>query len=147
MTAASGGTVSTILYSDNYGGIWTVKADGSGLREVSTVTTGDVTYAPDGIHYAYLTDGSISQLWTASTAGGTSHHLTAAGNNVFSAVWSPNGKWIAYMRPVRQRLRHLPDPVRRRDTATPHVRGSAPLWRIPAGVVAGQHDDRVHPLG
>ena len=99
-TVASGGTVSTILYSDNYDGIWTVKADGSGLREVNTVATGDVTYAPDGIHYAYLTDGSISQLWTASTAGGPSHHLTAAGNNVMAAVWSPNGKWIAYLRAV-----------------------------------------------
>ena len=92
---ATAAPVQKIVYADVNGGIWIVKADGSGLHEVSTVTAGSVSFSPDGKTVAYTTgDGG---LWTVPVTGGAPRHINVGSSFVDDVAWSPNGKWLAYI--------------------------------------------------
>jgi dipeptidyl aminopeptidase/acylaminoacyl peptidase len=57
-----------------------------GTQVVVSVTRSDAT-----------TDRSFTALWTIPTAGGPSKQLTSGDNNDLSPIWSPDGKYIAFV--------------------------------------------------
>ena len=57
-----------------------------GATSVVAVTRSDVA-----------TDRSFTTLWAISTTGGASKQLTSGDNNDLSPMWSPDGRWIAFI--------------------------------------------------
>jgi hypothetical protein len=53
------GTVTRIIFADQDGGIWMVKADASGLHEVNTAPAHSASFAPAGVRYAYTAAGAV----------------------------------------------------------------------------------------
>ena len=86
-------------------GIYAIHPDGTGMRtvweqqrEFAPWPTSDPDYSPDGSKIIFSTPypGNDSQIYVIPAAGGTPTRLT---NNTFAdtdAVWSPDGKKIAF---------------------------------------------------
>jgi hypothetical protein len=75
------------------GGTWIMAADGSERRWTSRGS--EPSFAPDGLHYAYVRSrGGVRRIWRARIDGGDKHHLRAGR----SPLWSPGGRTIAYYR-------------------------------------------------
>jgi dipeptidyl aminopeptidase/acylaminoacyl peptidase len=87
--------VQKIVYADLNGGIWIVKANGSGLHEVSTITADSVAFSPNGNTVAYTT--GFGGLWTVPATGGAPRHIAVGNSFIDDVAWSPNGKWLAYV--------------------------------------------------
>ena len=85
--------VQKIVYADYNGGIWIVKADGTGLHEISPITARSVSFSPNGKTVAYATAAGV---WTVPVTGGAPRRITVANPSVDQVAWSPNGKWLAY---------------------------------------------------
>lgn len=85
-------------------GIYSVKPDGSGLREVvdrfcygnSCVSPRTPAWSPDGSKIAL---GSYEGIWLISSDGSGVTRLTD-GRGEFAPSWSPDGDWIAFHRDV-----------------------------------------------
>jgi Tol biopolymer transport system component len=83
---------------------WVMRSDGRGARRVSArVGNGDqdVDWAPDGRRL--VIGGSTARgplsLFVKDVRGGPRRHLRASGNG-YAPKWSPDGRWIAFMRPT-----------------------------------------------
>src|SRR5579875_1779493 len=73
--------------------------------------------SPDGQRVAYVVTTIDerkheyrSAIWMISTAGGEARRLTSEPANASNPVWSPDGRWLAFIseragRPVERRLR------------------------------------------
>ena len=66
-------------------------------------TVSDPQWSPDGTHITYTTrptpkadDGSLSDVWIMTIAGGAKKKLEGLAGSSDLARWSPDGKWIAY---------------------------------------------------
>ena len=81
--------------------IWTMKADGTDKRQITTGGIGDVmpAWSPDGQTIAFVRVGSgTSGIWLVNAAGGSERglSLTAGMGLQQSPAWSPDGKLIAF---------------------------------------------------
>ena len=86
-------------------GIWTIDADGSGLRQLAS-TEGDVlapVWSPDGKRIAFSqAKGGDSSIDLIGSEGGAEQQLTTGDGHDFFANWSPDGKRIAFARYDRE---------------------------------------------
>ncbi|MFE4976550.1 hypothetical protein ACFRAR_31175 [Kitasatospora sp. NPDC056651] len=100
--------------------LWTVGADGRGLRQVTDVPGEhtDPSWSPDGRYLVFssnLGDLPNAQLFVVSADGGPPVRVTRDDTAYDGAPsWSPDGKWIAF------------------ESAPGGEANPAALWRIPA---------------
>jgi Tol biopolymer transport system component len=82
--------------------IWTVHADGSGLRQITHAGHAEKPkWSPDGTMLLFVaknTRTGRSQLWVVD-ADGTEARKLSGTSNVIAADWSPDGHRIALVRP------------------------------------------------
>ena len=85
--------------------LWTVSPNGGPTRQVSR-NTSDIasafTWSPDGRRIAHVMDNSVC---VTDVASGVTRRLTARTEDIFAprpeaCVFSPDGKLVAYLRPV-----------------------------------------------
>jgi Tol biopolymer transport system component len=93
------------FYSNRSGkyDLWTIKPDGSGLRQITEATEGrgfgDFSWSPDGSRMAYASfeGGSyifgLDRPWKEQTPQALPPFSDQEGSNFDS--WSPDGKWLA----------------------------------------------------
>jgi Tol biopolymer transport system component len=119
-------------------GLYVGGTDGSGIRRIASVTFGTAphkyvdrdfpSWSPDGSRIAYITAASSKapeELSVVGASGGDARPVTNAPANVDSAVWSPDGRWLAYtswpngrdMEPARPADLYVADGA----TLTPHL--------------------------
>jgi Tol biopolymer transport system component len=120
----------SLLYS-SYSGTWLTSADGSERRRTSGGW--DASFAPDGLHYAYVhyaymrSRGRRWRIWRTRIDGGDNRYLRAGR----SPLWSPDGRTIAY---YPERMRRA---VRRKGVwimnarTGERLRRVAPRWMTP----------------
>ena len=82
--------------------LWNIEKKEAKRLTEGDFTTSDPQWSPDGARVTYTTrptpkadDGSLSDIWMLTIAGGEKKKLTQTGSND-SARWSPDGKWLAY---------------------------------------------------
>jgi Tol biopolymer transport system component/uncharacterized protein YjdB len=90
------------IHSDAAGttaGIWTMRADGSDKRRLTTTLTGfdaTPTWAPDGERIAFIRYyAGDADIAIVSEAGGEPVRLPLAGHQ-WTPAWSPDGRFIAF---------------------------------------------------
>lgn len=78
--------------------IWTIGADGAGLRKLlDAVRAGGPSYSPDGSRLAFQAQAdSLRQVFVAGADGSGVRRVTSAPGNNWNPQWSPSGEWIAY---------------------------------------------------
>jgi TolB protein len=82
-------------------GIWTMRADGSHLRRVTTRAHDVVpTWSPDGRHIAFTRNDPVHgdpEIYVVDATGGHERNVTNSHSTAdLMPAWSPDGKWIAY---------------------------------------------------
>jgi len=81
--------------------LYRMNADGTNPRLLGNPDTFDVQPAvsPDGTKVAFLrlnADGVFGTLWVRDITSGDERQLVAAGVDVETPSWSPDGRWIMY---------------------------------------------------
>jgi TolB protein len=97
--APDGERVAVVLADDGNSQIYTVRADGSRLRQVTKGRAIHVspTWSPDGERLAYVSDRTGSpQIYVSNGDGTNARRLTYNGDYNTNPSWSPDGLWIAY---------------------------------------------------
>lgn len=114
-----GGLTGRIAF-DNHDEVWTINADGTGLKQLtdSPANDFDPSWSPDGTLIAFRSErNGEPEIWLMDIDGTDQRRLTAG----FSPAWSPDGSLIAFagpagsnggltlIRPDGTGLRQLPD--------------------------------------
>jgi Tol biopolymer transport system component len=92
----------TILFEstkDGKFGLFTIKADGTGLRKLSSGNANDeqARWSPDGLTIVFISDeGGSSQIYIMNADGSGRRRLTDAREFAFLPEFSPSGKQIAF---------------------------------------------------
>jgi TolB protein len=78
--------------------LWTMNADGTGLRRLTREASDDTApaWSPDGRRVAFSRSGSI----TVIDSNGSGEHPITRGQTDTNPVWSPDGKRIAFQRAI-----------------------------------------------
>jgi len=89
------------------GDLFSVRADGSGLRRLTSGTTLDTAplIAPNGKYVVFerrTAIGAPSDLYSVSTLGGSAKQLTNSTDDEHEASFSPDGKAVIYVRSVAE---------------------------------------------
>ena len=91
--------VREIGYAGTVSSIWTMRADGSDKRMITSTLTGfdaAPTWSPDGQRIAFIRHYDIDgDITIVSAAGGETTRLAIPGQQ-FGPAWSPDGDFIAY---------------------------------------------------
>lgn len=109
-------------------------------------------FSPDGPFLAYSHDGvSRSTICVRPVGGGAERLLTPGEHSDFEPVWSPDGRWIAFLRQQeRGRLLILVvstgAPPEERRVAEVAARGAIDWTADGKGILAGDRDDASSPL-
>jgi dipeptidyl aminopeptidase/acylaminoacyl peptidase len=94
--------------------LWIAPADGSAPPRPLTTTAGTTKdtrprWSPDGGTILFQSDRSgSSQLWTVPAGGGLPTRLTEISTGAEDAVWSPDGRRIAFVSTVHPEFSFLP---------------------------------------
>jgi len=122
----------TIIFSSDRSGpwrIWSMKADGGDLRQITAGEPGehdvDPSFNPEGttILFSSTRGGGIG-VWTVPSAGGTPERICDGDQ----ASWSPDGGRIAFRRGGRIWIRDLGDGAERALTPEDWKGCSGPSW-------------------
>lgn len=82
--------------------IWTMKPDGSGLKQITSGHGDDrePRISPDGKTIAFSSDRAFKgsyDIWTVDIATGATTQLTSSDADEFEPAWSPDGKSVAFV--------------------------------------------------
>jgi Tol biopolymer transport system component/imidazolonepropionase-like amidohydrolase len=97
-----GGLIAIQSYIGGTFHIWTMKPDGSGLKQL-TFGHGDdrePSFSPDGKTIAFASDRAFKgsyDIWTVDVATGTLTQKTSSEADEYEPAWSPDGKEIAFV--------------------------------------------------
>jgi Tol biopolymer transport system component len=158
------------------GGIFVMRADGTGLRRISDAGY-NPAWSPDGTQILYAEEGitrpedrsgRLSRLWAVDLASGRKRMVTR--DDAVQPQWSPNGRYIAYWaidldsdrdlwtipaeggQPIRITRDHYLDwnPVWSPDGAWIYFcsnrGGSMGIWRIPMKEGSGEARGSPEPI-
>jgi dipeptidyl aminopeptidase/acylaminoacyl peptidase len=105
VVAPDGGLVAFVVHrydlpkAEDWQEIWTVRPDGSGLRQMTTGHHDDASpvFSPDGKSLLFTSDreGDRTQLFVMPVDGGEARKLTDFALDLKDPRWSPDGRWIA----------------------------------------------------
>ncbi len=85
--------------------LWTWNVDTKAEKRLTEgdFTVSDPQWSPDGTRITYTTrpspkadDGSLSDVWVMTAAGGEKKKLVTVPGSSDTARWSPDGKWVAF---------------------------------------------------
>lgn len=121
-----------IVFSSNRSGawrLWTVKADGSELKQLTTQATDDhdvdPVFSPDGQRLLFTsTRGGKTGTWRTAADGSNPERLCDGDQ----AEWSPDGKKIAFRRQERLLVRDLASGKEQGLTPEDWPHCSGPAW-------------------
>lgn len=94
------------LLNERRAQLWTVEADGSGARQLTTLkrNVSEPVWSPDGklIAFAAQTDDTpehqwIGDLFVIDAAAGAPHRLTRSDGVVFTPAWSSDGETLLFL--------------------------------------------------
>ncbi len=100
--SAKGNAVALQCYAGGTFHIWTMKPDGTGLKQITTGHGDDrePRISPDGQTIVFTSDRAFEgsyDLWTVPVAGGEPKRITSAPDDEFGPSWSPDGGRIAFV--------------------------------------------------
>ena len=91
-----------IVFADGVNDLYSVDADGSGLRRLTSdaALEFDPTWSPDGAAIAYrhqTGDDGTTDIYTMAADGSNPHNLSGGdATGDWGPDWSPDGEWIAW---------------------------------------------------
>jgi Tol biopolymer transport system component len=100
-----GDLVAIQSYSGGTFHIWTMKPDGTALRQITSGHGDDrePTFSPDGSTIAFSSDRAFHgsyDIWTVDVATGELKQWTSSPDDEYEPTWSPNGREIAFVRGI-----------------------------------------------
>src|SRR5215469_2041705 len=100
--SSKGGLVALQCYAGGTFHIWTMKPDGSGLKQVTTGHGDDREphLSPDGTTIAFASDRAFKKsydIWTVKVDGSDLKQITSSDADEFEPTWSPDGTHIAFI--------------------------------------------------
>ena len=97
-----GDLVAVQCYAGGTFHIWTMKPDGTGLKQITTGHGDDrePRISPDGQTIVFTSDRAFEgsyDIWTVPVTGGEPRRITRSEADEFGPTWSPDGKKIAFV--------------------------------------------------
>jgi Tol biopolymer transport system component len=89
-------------YSGGTFHIWTMKPDGTGLRQITSGHGDDrePAFSPDGTEIAFASDRAFNgsyDIWSVELATGKLKQWTSSPEDEYEPSWSPDGRELAYV--------------------------------------------------
>lgn len=100
--SAKAGLVAIQSYAGGTFHIWTMKPDGSGLKQITSGHGDDrePRFSPDGRTIAFSSDRAFEgsyDIWTVSLETGELKRITSATDDEFEPNWTPDGSQLAFI--------------------------------------------------
>src|SRR5947209_8718140 len=100
--SSKGDLVALQSYAGGTFHIWTMKPDGTGLKQVTTGHGDDrePRLSPDGTTIAFASDRAFKgsyDVWTVKTDGSDLKQITSSPADEYEPNWSPDGKRLAFV--------------------------------------------------
>jgi Tol biopolymer transport system component len=138
--SAKGDIVAIQSYTGGTFHIWTMKPDGTGLKQVTTGHGDDrePRISPDGTTIVFTSDRAFEgsyDIYTVPITGGEPRRITSSPADEFGPSWSPDGKSIVFISGVATAGSSIESidlatgkQTQLRKTSAPSKRFEAPSW-------------------
>lgn len=133
-----GGLIAFEAYKGGTFHIWTMRPDGTGLKQITSGHGDDrePRISPDGTRIAFASDRAFEgsyDIWVVEIASGKTTRWTSAPADEFEPAWSPDGKEIAFVSGAGitgTEIAAATESGKRRTllTAPPGARFNSPSW-------------------